>query len=317
MSPAALMARGHWQTILPALGVDARYLKNQHGPCPICNGKDRFRWDDQNSLGGYICSQCGAGDGFDLAKKVTGMSFRDIADKISMMLGKPKDYIPPKVDQEEAKNRDAMKRIWSGSQRPQEGGAVSSYLIRRVGCLWPSNSIREHTNVWTEGGFHHAMVAKIITHDDKAVNIHQTYLTKDGQKANVGTAKKVMSGKLPDGCAIRLGPAAPVMGVAEGIESAISASILFDMPVWACINGGLLSKWVPPEIAEEIFIFGDADENYTGEAKAYTLANRLVTQFKRKVSVLFPEEVGKDFNDIHRDMMFSREVPESHLRVIK
>jgi putative DNA primase/helicase len=317
MSPAAALARGHWQTILPILGVDARYLKNQHGPCPICNGKDRFRWDDQNRLGGYICSQCGAGDGFDLAQKVTGMSFKAIADQISQLLGKPLKYTPQKADPEEAKNRDAMKRIWSGSQRPKEGGSVSSYLIRRVGCLWPSNSIREHTNIWTEGGFHHAMVAKIITHNDKAVNLHQTYLTKDGQKADVKTAKKVMAGKLPDGCAIRLGPAAPVMGVAEGIESAISAAILFDMPVWACINGGLLSKWVPPEIAEEIFIFGDADENYTGEAKAYTLANRLVTQYKRKVSVLFPEEVGKDFNDIHRDMMFAREVSENHLRVIK
>ena len=317
MTHIADIAKGNWQTLLPMLGVDAQYLKNQHGPCPICHGKDRFRWDNQGHKGGYICSQCGAGDGFDLARKVTGMTFRQVCDKIYAFTGSSADYTPRKVDDEAAKAKAAMVRVWEASGRPQEGGAVSSYLIRRVGCLWPSLSIREHTGLWTEDEFHFAMVAKVVSHDDKAVNIHQTFLTKDGQKAPVSVGKKVMAGKLPDGCAIRLAPAAPLMGVAEGIESAISAAIIFDMPVWACINGHLLSKWIPPEIAEEIFIFGDSDENYTGEAKAYTLANRLVTQYKRKVSVLFPEEIGMDFNDVHRSMMFAREVPETHLRVIK
>lgn len=107
------------------------------------------------------------------------------------------------------------------------------------------------------------------------------------------------------------------MGVAEGIESAISAAILYDMPVWACINGGLLSKWIPPEVAEEVHIFGDNDANYTGQAKAYHLANRLEVQHKRKVTLVFPPIVGHDMNDVHRDMMQTREVSETYLRVVK
>jgi putative DNA primase/helicase len=317
MSPAAKMAQGHWKTILPLLGVDARFLKNTHGPCPICNGKDRFRWDDQNQMGGFICSQCGGGDGFDLVQKVTGQRFVEVAKAVAALLGTPQSYSPKPADTEEARNRENMQRIWEASQRPSEVGPVSAYLQRRLGCVWPSLSLREHVKVWSEGAFHFAMVAKVISHDDKAVNIHQTFLTQDGHKAEVATGKKVMAGKLPDGCAIRLAKAAPVMGVAEGIESAISAAILYDIPVWACINGGLLSKWIPPEVAEEIHIFGDNDANYTGQAKAYHLANRLEVQHKRKVTLVFPPIVGHDMNDVHRDMMLTREVSETYLRVIK
>ena len=316
-SHASQVARGHWKHLLPALGVDARYLTKDHGPCPICNGKDRFRWDDKDNCGGYICSQCGAGDGFDLVKKVTGLTFKQTAEKIGHILGKTVVLQGSKPDFEAERIRRRMKSLWESSGRPSEGGPVHAYLQRRVGCLWPSNAIREHFKVWSEHGYHPAMVCKVITHDDRAINLHQTFLTQDGQKADIPKVKKVMQGSLPDGCAIRLGPVAPVMGVAEGIESAISASILHDMPVWACINGTLLSKWIPPETAEEIWVFGDNDRNYTGHAKAYHLANRLEVQYKRRVTVTFPVGWDEDMNDMHRWMMQNRMVPENHLRVIK
>jgi putative DNA primase/helicase len=57
-----------WKEILSALGVDPATLKNHHGPCPGCGGKDRFRFDNLNGDGTFICSQGGlgeiAGDGF-------------------------------------------------------------------------------------------------------------------------------------------------------------------------------------------------------------------------------------------------------------
>jgi putative DNA primase/helicase len=63
------------------------------------------------------------------------------------------------------------------------------------------------------------------------------------------------------------------------------------------VNGNLLAKWQPPEIAKEIVIFGDNDENFTGQAKAYHLANRLEVQFKRKAFVMIPPHAGQDWND--------------------
>ena len=44
-------ARGRWPGILTALGVPAKALRNRHGPCPVCGGKDRFRFDDKGGAG--------------------------------------------------------------------------------------------------------------------------------------------------------------------------------------------------------------------------------------------------------------------------
>jgi hypothetical protein len=47
--------RHRWLDILPALGVPSRFLRNKHGPCPMCGGsliekvrerrKDPLRYD--------------------------------------------------------------------------------------------------------------------------------------------------------------------------------------------------------------------------------------------------------------------------------
>src|SRR5215469_17297426 len=64
-------ARGRWPEILVHF-VDRRFLQNKHGPCPICGGRDRFRFDDKNGEGTYYCNQCGAGCGLILIRKLRG-----------------------------------------------------------------------------------------------------------------------------------------------------------------------------------------------------------------------------------------------------
>lgn len=70
-------AKGRWQAILPALGMDQKFLSNKHGPCPSCGGKDRFRFDDKDGTGTFICSQCGSGDGFSMAARLLGHGQQD------------------------------------------------------------------------------------------------------------------------------------------------------------------------------------------------------------------------------------------------
>src|SRR5262249_49918290 len=69
MIPTTERARGRWREILPVLGIAATFLRNRHGPCPLCGGKDRFRFDDKNGDGTYFCNQCGAGTGVILVRK--------------------------------------------------------------------------------------------------------------------------------------------------------------------------------------------------------------------------------------------------------
>ena len=314
MSHIGTVAKGNWRHLLVTLGVEAKFLVNRHGPCPMCGGADRFRWDDQNGGGGFICSQCGGGDGFDLARKVTGKSFREIADHIARIMGTTNQFERKMVDPEEESQQNAMRRGWGSAWQPKQDGPVGVYLTTRVGCLWPSNAIREGTS--THG--RPVMVCKIVDHmGERAVNLHLTFLTDDGKKADITPNKKVMPGKLPPGCAIRLGPVKPVMGVAEGIETAISAAIMYDMPVWACVNGTLLSQWIPPEGVEQVTVFGDNDVNFTGQAKAYHLANRLEVQYKRKTCVLIPPVPGDDWNDFHHYHHVIRNPSASILRLVK
>lgn len=300
------LARGRWKELLPQLGVDARYLRNIHGPCPVCGGEDRFRWDDQHGDGGYICGACGAGDGFSLAMKVAGRSFQEIAGEVERILGVHRSIGPSQGD-EEQKQRNAMRGLWDGAVPVADISPVAKYLRNRLaGVVVKPDFIREHKSVFADGKNHPAMLAKVITCDDRAINIHCTFVTPSGQKAALEKPRKVMPGKLPDGCAVRLFKAAPEMGVAEGIETAISASLMFGMPVWACLNANLLSKWIPPKIAERIYIFADNDENFTGQAAAYQLARRLSVQFKLMADVFIPEMSGQDWNDVWMDERLSQ-----------
>jgi phage/plasmid primase-like uncharacterized protein len=80
-------ADGSWQQILGSLaGIDSSMLRNKHGPCPNCGGKDRFRFDDKQGTGSHFCSQCGAGDGMSLLVKCSGMSFPEAVEAVGRYL---------------------------------------------------------------------------------------------------------------------------------------------------------------------------------------------------------------------------------------
>jgi putative DNA primase/helicase len=210
--------------------------------------------------------------------------------------------IKPKFDAqamtEDRRNRDAMNRVWVGAGRQIEGGPVHTYLKRRTGRVWPSISIREHTSLVhpVDGLKFPAMLGKIVDQKGNPMNLHITYLMSSGHKADVSKNKVFMAGKLPDGSCIRLMPHYGILGIAEGIETALSASVIFNVPVWSACNASLLAKWLPPDDVHKVIIFGDNDQNYHGQAKAYGLAHKLANQYKLDVDVMIPDQAG-DWND--------------------
>lgn len=84
-------ARGRWVDVLSRLGIDGGKLRNVHGPCPGCGGKDRFRFDDVAGEGSFICSQGGggilAGDGFALLEHVLGWEWKRCVQEVGALLG--------------------------------------------------------------------------------------------------------------------------------------------------------------------------------------------------------------------------------------
>ena len=127
--------------------------------------------------------------------------------------------------------------------------------------------------------------------------VHRTYLTEDGQKAAVEKQKMFMPGNIPDGAAVRLGPVGDTLGVAEGIESALSVTRLFGLTCWATGSTGLLQKWRPPDGVKKVVISLDNDRNFAGFAAGYTLAHRICDSVE--VEVQFPP-LGMDYNDLLR-----------------
>lgn len=83
-------ARGRWVSVLGRLGVNVGLLRDVHGPCPGCGGRDRFRFDDQNGEGTWLCSQGGkgvaSGNGISLLEHCTGWEWKLCVERVGEML---------------------------------------------------------------------------------------------------------------------------------------------------------------------------------------------------------------------------------------
>jgi putative DNA primase/helicase len=133
---------------------------------------------------------------------------------------------------------------------------------------------------------------------------HRTWLRPDGTgKADVEPPRKTLGN--PAGCAVRLAPADAALVVAEGIETALAAGLLFDLPAWACISAGGLEAVVLPASVRRVLVAADNDANGTGQRAAYALAQRLADE-GRSVRIATPDAIGTDFNDLLR-----REAPHA------
>ncbi|AHN25852.1 DNA primase, phage-associated / Replicative helicase RepA [Gilliamella apicola] len=73
-----------WQSIFNSLGIVVG--NGKHCPCPVCGGKDRFRFDNKNGRGTYICNQCGSGDGLNLIKNYYHCDAKEASSKVAECL---------------------------------------------------------------------------------------------------------------------------------------------------------------------------------------------------------------------------------------
>ena len=293
-------ARNRWPGVLEALGIDPKYLKNIHGPCPICkDGKDRFRFDDKDGDGTYFCNQCGAGSGIMLLQRVRGWDFHQAATEVDAVVGNVQ-IAEVKDNQTEADKVSAIKRMMVKAEKLKAGTPVWDYLVGRCRIEAAPHDLWYHPGIThpSSSGLHPAMLAVMRYPDGSGSSIHRTYLSKDGWKADLEPARMIMPGKPINGSCVRLAPAIDgKVGIAEGIETALAASHLTGSPVWAAISAGGMIAWEPPEGIESVSIFGDNDLSFTGQHAAYALARRLRLS-GLTVSVHIPSAPGSDWCDV-------------------
>ncbi len=201
---------------------------------------------------------------------------------------------PPSRRREVSDHQPHALEIWRSS-RPAEGSPVEQYLLGRGVTIPIPPTIRYHPDVRYERSslLLPCMVAAITDADRKVIAVQRTFLRCDGRgKANV-SGPKLSLGAMRDG-AVHLGPAGPVLGLAEGVETGLSVMQLFDLPVWCSLSASRLDRlWLPPE-AQEVQVFADND------APGHEAAERAAKAYQaqgRRVVIRFPPEHFGDWND--------------------
>ena len=166
-------ARGRWPEILHALaGLTTDQLTDEHQPCPLCGGTDRYRFDDLDGSGSWFCNQCGgkhqsggAGNGMDLLMRSTGWDFPTAAQRIEKLLNLPSEA--------PAKRRSKPHRIPdkppADAPPPRLGRATAQWCYRNAEgeqLFWmqrfdipaadgkDARKIFVH-RVWLDGGWHY------------------------------------------------------------------------------------------------------------------------------------------------------------------
>lgn len=288
---ASEVADGRWPDILEYLGLDARYLSRKNGPCPVCEGNDRYRWINDSGGGRWVCNQCRpeTADGFELAMAALGMSFHEVARAIEEMRGVAN--VPRKKASVDysivARNLD---RVSAKCWLIKKGGPVDRYLESR-GIVFRSRMIREAVLPYYHDGQiigeFPAMVSRVQDAAGNRQTYHIVYLSPDGAKAQVPSPKKVMShmgGLMGAGVVIRAG--SDHVNVCEGVETGLAIAQYESGGVIAALSAEGMKKIIIN--ADQVTVYGENDASYTGQMAAYTLANRLGREGK-KCRVIIPK----------------------------
>lgn len=289
---------GQWERVFTQFGLPWT-TGNRHIDCPICSKKKSFRIDDKDGRGTWICT-CSAGTGWDLLMRVTGKDFRMLAKEIDLIIGNTQDYTrnAPRVPR--ANDSETVRDYFLALPKIK-GTQANQYLNSRGIYDTPGKGIRYSTGEYDHDERRKIPCMYAIASDEYGAPAikHITYL-EGGKKADIETQRKMFTIKETHGpVAIKFSPAGSILGIAEGIESALSAAHIYKMPVWSKMSAAIMQRFRSPPGVKALYIFADNDKNGTGLAAAFAAgrANILGKNDVEKVFIRWPISVN-DFNDM-------------------
>ncbi|MBX3503623.1 MAG: toprim domain-containing protein [Alphaproteobacteria bacterium] len=201
---------------------------------------------------------------------------------------------PETEDQAALRKRRRALSIWQAAV-PVAGTLGEVYLrSRRIRAPLPDSLrfLARHDHIHRPTA-HPALIAAVQDPAGTVIAIQRTWLCDDGRGKAALDPPKAGLGPMDDG-AVRLRPPADLMGLAEGVETALSAAELYSLPVWATLGAHRLGQVRLPEICRAVVIF--ADDGATGLKQARQAA-RLLGRQGRTVRIERPPRGFGDFND--------------------
>jgi len=187
----------------------------------------------------------------------------------------------------------AALRLW-GSARGIAGTPARHYLSGRL-LETDSDQLRFHAR--TPDGpkpltrFRPALIAAVRDRSG-LVGVHRTFLKRDAA-GNARVHSRSGLGRFGRG-AVRLGRTGTKLGLAEGIETALSATALFGVPCWATLGTERFALVAIPPTVTELMLFLDNDP---GGRRAEALARAANPEIPT-IKSFYPDRDGDDWNDV-------------------
>lgn len=304
VSDVVAAACGHWPDLLAAVGIDIP-RRGKHGPCPACcDGKDRFRLDDKEGRGTFICNQCGAGDGLDLVCKVMGKTPKEAAELIAPLVGLSDGGLDPAVREQvhqqqqaraaqeqkhaEQQRRKAVRRASSIIADTKQG--MSPYLERKAlsGLLMPLTQ-----RVIVVGELTYQPGSLVVTlWDETGALVNVQLINAEGEKRYLPGGQKAGAFHRIDG--------GELVAVVEGYASGLSVQAATGATVYCAMDAGNLQAVA--QIAHRqhpearVLLCGDNDEGTEGNP-GKTKAEQAAAAVGGLVAL---PPVAGDWNDYHQ-----------------
>jgi len=325
-------ASGRWDIILHALCPDLGDIlasPRKHHPCPVHTGihGDAVRlFDDFVTTGGLVCNSCGKfASGFDVLMWLFDWDFPTALKQVNNEISGGVDHVEqirrvnklPSPIKASVKDDNLIQRnlldTWNGSfglgnpeAQPARNYFANRGLIPMNGPLsdlrfqprlayWEFN---ETTKKQEHIGDYPGLIAMVRQPDGKPATLHRIYLTPDGFKAGVASPKKQMqtpSFRSVIGSAIRLDPAADVLHVTEGVETALAVRMITASMAqlsqtthgtWSCLSTSLLAHLKVVAPTRIVCVWVDHDRNGAGRVAADKCVENLRLQGVRAILVL-------------------------------
>lgn len=188
--------------------------------------------------------------------------------------------------------------LWDDA-RALMGTPAEKYLRRRSIILSPS-TLRFHRRTPLGRGkravFRPAMLAALYERE-RLVALQRTFLDPDEPRRarDLGNPRRMLG--RPGQGAVMLAPAIDTLGLAEGIETALSAIVLLDIPVWATLGNERLAHITIPDSVTRLILLPDNDRGgRLGAAKA----TEAYAMPGRAIETLWPPHGFNDWNDVLR-----------------
>jgi hypothetical protein len=192
----------------------------------------------------------------------------------------------------------AARQLWDGSV-PLSSSRGAAYLAARGLALQPPE-LRFHPHTPLGRGrlvrFRPAIIAA-VREGRMLVAVQRLFLAFDRPVLATDLENPKLTLGRPGAGAVQLSRVRTTLGLAEGIETALSAATLLDIPVWAVLGNERLSRIeIPPEV-ERLVLLPDNDR-----------PGRLAERLARKryagrvpcIRTIWPWDGHNDWNDVLR-----------------